>query len=129
MRSYGIALGALLIAAYCSPSLADDVRSPNVPEKLRGTWATSTDLCSQQPKTLTLSDKHFADAQSACDVAWVQERAGTPGTIYSAHMLCRAAGETSGPPKQTNLLMWLRESGEVSIGPAFNALVPHVRCP
>jgi hypothetical protein len=130
MRPLMIALGVALIGAcWSSQSGADDVRHPNVPEPLRGTWAPGTGLCAQQQKTVTLSEKRYTDAQRDCEVSWVQEKAGTPGTIYSAHMLCRTTPNAAGAPKPTNLLLWLRESGRVSIGPAFDALVVNERCP
>ena len=130
MRSLVIALGALLIAACCSSgSSADDVRRPNVPEAARGTWAPGTELCSEQQKTLTISEKTYTDAQSACEVRWVEVRAGTPGTIYSARMVCRKTAEAADLPKLTNLVLWLKESGRASIGPTLDALKPYNRCP
>ncbi len=129
MRLGIIGLGVLVIGGcWGSPAFAD-VRRSNVPEAVRGTWAPSTDLCSQQQKTVSLSATQYTDAQNTCEVRWVEERAGTPGTIYSAHMICRAAGETAGSPKATNLVLWAKESGRVSIGAAMNALVVHERCP
>lgn len=130
MRSFVKVTGAILLGSCCSlQSLADDVRHPNVPAALHGTWATSTELCSQQQKTVTLSDKRYTDGQSACEVSWVEERAASPGTIYSAHMLCRMTGDTAGTPKPTNLVLWVREPGRVSIGPSLNELAVNSRCP
>lgn len=129
MRPPVIALSGLMIVACCPAAFAGDVRHPNVPEALRGSWAATADVCSQQQKIMTLSDKSYTDGQSACDVTWVEERAARPGTIYSAHMLCRPSAQTTGDRKPTNLVMWVKDSSQVTMGPALNALTPRVRCP
>jgi hypothetical protein len=124
MRSLLVALLALL------PQFADarEIRRDAIPESFRGTWATSTDACKESDKSLiVLSAKSYAGPAGACVVDYVTEIPGRGGAIYSARMHCSG----SAPPTKTiaNLIIRRVDDVQISLGPTFERLAAHRRCP
>jgi hypothetical protein len=122
------AIIALACVFLSSPSLADSVRRPSVPERFWGKWAPSADLCRDDKSTVIVSGKGYVTAQESCEVQWVAETAGSNGSIYSAHMRCSSLAA----PEQTTALTRIivpNDSGQLSAGPDFKELKSYHRCP
>jgi len=122
---------ALLLALFAlSSQVADarEIRRDAIPEAFRGTWATSTEACKDQTKSpIVLSAKSYAGPAGSCDVDYVTEIPGRGGAIYSARMRCPGAQ----PQTKTiaNLIMRPDDDGQISLGPTFDSLAAHRRCP
>ena len=127
--------GALLLAllALSSPVAdAREIRRDAIPEAFRGTWATSEDACKDASKDASksrtvLSAKSYEGPAGRCDVDFVMEVPGRGGAIYSARMRCHGA------PPQTNrvanLIIRPGDGGQISLGPTFESVAAHRRCP
>jgi hypothetical protein len=122
---------ALLFALFAlSSQVADarEIRRDAIPESFRGTWATSTDACKDGDKSpIVLSAKSYAGPAGSCVVDYVTEIPGRGGAIYSARMHCSG----SAPQTKTiaNLIIRPGDDGQVSLGPTFESLAAHRRCP
>ena len=123
--------GPLVLAVLVLWSQAGDareIRRDAIPEAFHGTWATSTDACKDGAKPPTvLSAKAYAGPVGSCEVDYVTEIPGRGGAIYSARMHCRSAR----PQIRTlaNLIIRPGDDGQISLGPTFESLAVHRRCP
>lgn len=122
---------ALLLALFAlSLQVADarEIRRDAIPEAFRGTWATGTDACTDGGKSsIVLAAKSYAGPAGSCVVDYVTEIPGRGGAIYSARMHCSG----SAPQIKTiaNLIIRPGDDGQVSLGPTFESLAAHRRCP
>jgi hypothetical protein len=123
---------ALLLAliAALSSRVADarEIRRDAIPEALWGTWATGTGACKDGDKSPTvLSAKSYAGPAGSCVIDYVIEVPGRGGAIYSARMRCSG----SQPETKTiaNLIIRPGNDGQISLGPTFESLAAHRRCP
>jgi hypothetical protein len=118
-----------LALAFCLllPQVANarEIRRDAVPEAFRGTWATSTDSCKDGAgPQIVLSAKSYAGPAGSCVIDYVME---VPGPVYSARMRCSG----SEPQIKTiaNLIIRPGKDGQISLGPTFDSVVAHRRCP
>jgi hypothetical protein len=120
-----IAFAAALLA---SASLADSVRHQSVPERFWGTWAPSTEHCSDSKSTFVVSAKGYVTSQASCTIQWVTETAGADGPIYSAHMRC---SNPAAPEETTemNQIIVSNDREQLSAGPDFKELKSYRLCP
>jgi hypothetical protein len=117
----------LAFIAVLSSQVSDarEIRRDDVPESFWGTWATSTDACKAADKPpIVLSAKSYAGPEGSCVVNFVME---VPGPVYSARMTCPG----SQPQAKTivNLIMRPGTAEQISLGPTFESLATHHRCP
>jgi hypothetical protein len=110
------------------PALADSVRHLDVPERLVGTWAPSTELCRDDKSTIVVSSRGYASTQESCEVQWVTETAGRDGPIYSARLRCAKPGAPEQKEEQNRLIV-PRADGQFSAGSGFDDLKSYQRCP
>lgn len=120
----------LALIAALSTQLVDarEIRRDAVPEAFWGTWTSSTGACKDADKSrVVLSAKSYAGPAGSCDIDFVMETPGGDGAVYSARMHC------SGSQPQTGTVAYLiirpGTDGRISLGPTFEALAPHSRCP
>jgi hypothetical protein len=120
---------ALLLAliAVLSSQIAHarEIRRDAVPENLQGTWATSTDAC--KDKSIVLAAKSYAGPAGTCVIDYVMEVPGRDGAIYSARMECSGAQQAA--KTIANLIIRPGDDGQISLGPTFESLAAHRRCP
>jgi hypothetical protein len=117
-----LALFAALPSQTCD---AREIRRDAIPESFWGTWAPSADACKDTNKPpIVLSAKSYAGPAGSCVINFVME---VPGPVYSARMSC----STSQPPGKTitNLIMRPGTAEQISLGPTFDSLTTHGRCP
>jgi len=74
-----------------------------------------------------LSATSYAGPAGSCVIDYVMEVPGRGGAIYSARMHCSG----SQPEAKTiaNLIIRPGNDGQISLGPTFESLVAHRRCP
>jgi hypothetical protein len=115
-----------MIAALSSQVAgAREIRRDAIPEAFQGTWVTGTDACKDGDKSsIVLAAKSYAGPAGSCDIDYVME---IPGPIYSARMHCPGAQ----PAAKTivNLIIRPDDGGGISLGPTFESLAAHRRCP
>ena len=119
----------VLIAVLSSP-LADarEIRRDAIPDAFWGTWATSADACKDADKApVVLSAKSYAGPAGSCDVDFVMETPGVGAATYSARMHCSGAGAQAGTVAY--LIIRPGADGQISLGPTFESLAAHRRCP
>ena len=120
----------LLLATLLSSQVADarEIRRNDIPEALRGTWATTTDGCKEGGKSpIVLSARSYAGPTGSCDVDYVMETPGRGGAVYSARMHCQRAQQQT--KTIANLIIRQDDGGQISLGPTFESLAAHRRCP
>lgn len=120
----------LAMTAALGSQLADarEIRRDAIPQAFWGTWATSADSCTGGDKPrIVLSARSYTTPAGSCDVDFVMETPGGGGAVYSARMHC------PGPQPQTktiaNLIIRPDADGLISLGPTFESLAAHRRCP
>ena len=74
---------------------------------------------------IVLSPKEYASPAGTCAIETVIETPGRDSPIYSARMLCSGSGAQA----QRNLIIRPEGAGQISVGPTFEGLVAHRRCP
>ncbi len=118
-----------LIAAISSQAAdAREIRRDAIPEAFWGTWASGQDGCADAAKpSIALAAKSYAGPTGRCDVDYVTEIPGRGGAIYSARMHC--GGVQSPNKKVANLIIRPGTGEEISLGPTFESLAVHRRCP
>jgi hypothetical protein len=122
MRSAPV-LAIMLLLSHVAH--AREIRRDAIPEAFRGTWATSTDGCKDGGGSqIVLSAKSYAGPAGSCAIDYVME---VPGPVYSARMRCSG----SEPQAKTiaNLIIRPGKDGQISLGPTFESVVAHRRCP
>lgn len=124
MKASVMATGLVLAAAVTTAGLVTggtavaDVRHSEVPESLRGTWIPATGSCPAPAGSgFVLTARSYAKGGETCSVEWVEERAATPGTMYSVHMRC---GTTAA--SETNVMVWLKGPDTAATGTDFRDL-------
>lgn len=116
-------MAAGLVLAAVSTELATteavaDVRHSEVPESLRGTWIAATDSCPAPAGAgFVLTAKSYAKGGETCPIEWVEERAATPGTMYSVHMRCGTTAKS-----ETNVMVWVKSPDSAATGSDFRNL-------
>jgi len=121
-------LVALIAVLSCQLADAREIRRDAIPEAYWGTWATSADACKDADKApIVLSAKSYAGPAGTCDIDFVMETPGGGGAVYSARMHC--PGAQSQTRKIANLIIRPGTGGQISLGPTFESLATHQRCP
>ena len=116
------ALVLTLAAAY-----ADEVHRTSFADAVVGNWAQRAELCGTADKSnITVAAKEYSSADGKCTVETVVERAGEPGTIYSARARC---ADEAGQFHAANLIARTESGGGFSFGTTFSDLKPYQRCP
>ncbi len=122
MRSAPVLAFLLLLSPIAH---AREIRRDAIPEAFRGTWATNTESCKNGGGSqIVLSAKSYAGPAGSCAVDYVME---VPGPVYSARMRCSGSGPQAKPI--ANLIIRPGKDGQISLGPTFDSVVPHRRCP
>ena len=120
----------LALIAALSSQVADarEIRRDAIPEALRGTWATSTDACKGgDQSSIVLAAKSYAGPAGSCAIDYVTEIPGPGGATYSARMRCSGAAQAT--TTIANLIIRPGDDGQISLGPTFESLAAHRRCP
>jgi|SRR6516162_1458830 hypothetical protein len=114
---------ALAVAA----AYADEVHHNAFADAVVGSWAQRAELCGTADKSnITIAAKEYSSADGKCTVETVVERAGEPGTIYSARARC---ADEAGQFHAANLIARTESGGGFSFGTTFSDLKPYQRCP
>jgi hypothetical protein len=117
----------LAFIAVLSSQVADarEIRRDAVPESFWGTWAPTTGACKDGDKPpIVLSAKSYAGPAGNCVVDFVME---VPGPVYSARMSCPGAQPNT--KTTANLIIRPGTPEQISLGPTFDSLATHRRCP
>jgi hypothetical protein len=123
----GAAFIVVLVAFTTSAALADIKRHASLPASLQGTWATGSDSCKPDNKSvIVLAAKTYTGANATCGIDWVSETAGPRGAIYSAHMRCPGAPAQKAPA--SNLIIRADSTDQISVGADFSHLTAYQRC-
>ncbi len=122
MRS---ALVLALFLLFSQVANAREIRRDAIPEAFRGTWATNMDNCKDGGGSqIVLSGKSYAGPAGNCVVDYVME---VPGPVYSARMRC--SGSEQQIKTIANLIIRPGKDGQISLGPTFESVAAHRRCP
>ena len=116
--------------AVLSSQFADarEIRHDAVPESFWGTWAASTGACEDAKNSpIVLSAKSYAGPAGSCVIDYVTEVPGPGGGIYSARMSC--SGSQPQAKTTANLIIRPGTAEQISLGPTFESMVAHRRCP
>ncbi|MCC8979025.1 hypothetical protein [Bradyrhizobium acaciae] len=120
----------ILIAISSQAAIAGVKRHGAVPEALRGSWATSADVCNGADKSgVALAAKTYAGPAGSCTVMWVSETPGPQGAIYSAHLRCPNKRTQQQGWSESNLVIRPDDTNKISAGPNFSSLKTYQRCP
>ena len=107
---------------------AREIRHDAIPESFWGTWAPSTGSCKDADNApIVLSAKSYAGPAGSCVIDYVTEVPGRGGAIYSARMSC--PGSKSQTKTTANLIIRSGTAEQISLGPTFEGLAAHQRCP
>jgi len=124
MRSTSLLV--LIVVLSLQDAAAREIPRPTIPDEFLGTWAPSAEPCKEGDRSaIVLSPKEYAGPIGICGIETVIETPGRDAPIYSARMLC----SSSGAQAQKNLIIRPEGSGQMSVGPTFEGLVAHRRCP
>jgi hypothetical protein len=119
---------ALIAALSSQPADAREIRRDAIPEAYWGTWATSAGACKDADKSpVVLSAKSYRGPAGTCDIDFVMETPGGGGAVYSARMHCSGSQPQSGTIAY--LIIRPGADGQISLGPSFESLATHSRCP
>ena len=119
---------ALIVVLAAPGADAREIRRDAIPDALQGTWARSADACKDGGKSsIVLAAKSYAGPAGSCIIDYVMEVPGRDGAVYSARMHCPGTP----PQSQTiaNLIIRPGTDGQISLGPTFENLAAHRRCP
>src|SRR5262249_18772939 len=120
----------LAFIAVLSSQISDarEIRRDAIPESFWGTWAPSTGACGDADKPpIVLSAKSYAGPAGSCDINFVMEVPGRDGAIYSARMSCSNSQQQA--KTTANLIIRPDSAEQISLGPTFESLAVHRRCP
>ena len=123
-----VAVAAILGATPCIGE-ADEIRHGSFGNFMRGTYATSEDLCTSNDKSnITIADTKFTMSDDNCAVRWIVETAGRGGNIFfSAHADCSRPDQKQ--PTVKDVIFSPSGDQRLMIGSSFETLKPYVRCP
>lgn len=120
----------LALIAVLSSQIADarEIRRDAIPQAFWGTWAPGADACKDGDKSpIVLSAKSYAGPAGSCAIDYVTEVPGRGGPIYSARMTC--SGSQVQATATANLIIRPEKAEQISLGPTFQSLAMHRRCP
>lgn len=121
-----IPVAALVLAQTAG---ADEIRHLTFPSALLGTWAESAEQCAaKDPSNIVIEPSRYGDAQGSCTVRWIVETAGSRGTNYAAHSLCRSASQPA-KTQIVNIIIRPEGNGRALMGRSFGSLKSYQRCP
>jgi hypothetical protein len=107
---------------------AREIRRDAIPESFWGTWAPGTGACKDADKaSIVLSAKSYAGPAGSCVIDYVTEVPGRGGAVYSARMSC--PGSQPQTKTTANLIIRAGTAEQISLGPTFEGLAAHRRCP
>jgi hypothetical protein len=119
---------ALIAVLSSQAAEAREIRRDAIPESFWGTWVPGTNACKDGDKPpVVLTGKSYAGPAGSCAIDYVTEVPGRGGAIYSARMSCSG----SQPQAKTTANLIIRSDGaeQISLGPTFDRLATHRRCP
>ncbi|MBI5114416.1 MAG: hypothetical protein HZA68_20825 [Rhodovulum sp.] len=131
---------ALAIMLPATGAALADVRHTEVPIAAQGVFIPAPDSCPGRPEmVITVFPRGVVWRGRSCTLDWVEERAGTPGPIYSLHLRCPAPGSgdaaaagAAGSPATAatilNVVVWPKSTDTAAIGPDFTQLADYRRC-
>ena len=126
MRAIAILATTALFIAHAA--FADVKRHEFIPESLRGSWATSTEVCKNADKSvIVVSAKAYTSPGANCAVIWVSETAAARGPVYSAHLQCSKPDDEA-QKTQSDVIFVSKGANQISIGPRFNEVKDYQRC-
>ena len=121
----------LLLIAALAPQVAGarEIRHPAIPEPFWGTWAPADNGCKEKDAAaIVLSATAYAGPAGSCVVKYVTEIPGRGGAIYSARLECPGGAQPQAK-KFADLIIRPGDGGQISLGPTFESLAAHRRCP
>jgi hypothetical protein len=126
----GTVLVALIAALSLQVAAAREIRRETMPEAFWGTWSPNGDACKDgDTSAIALSAKAYAGPSGNCAIDYVTEIPGRDGAIYSARMSCAGSDAPAQKKAIANLIIRADNAEQISVGPSFEGLVVHRRCP
>jgi len=131
---------ALAIMLPATGAALADVRHTEVPIAAQGVFIPAPESCpGHADMTITVMARGAVWRGRSCTLDWVEERAGTPGPIYSLHLRCPtpasgnpaaagAAGSSATAATILNVVVWPKSTDTAAIGPDFTQLADYRRC-
>jgi hypothetical protein len=127
LRLASFAAAAALIAIAAAS--ADEVHHSSFAASVVGTWALKAENCATADKSnVAIEANTFTNADSACTVDTVIERAGGTGAYYTARGRCADPAQ-AGKFQVANLIVRPLGNDRASIGTTFEAEKTYQRCP
>jgi hypothetical protein len=125
-----LALQTLALNILASPTArADEIRRPNLPTALIGTWAENSDQCASKDKSnVIIENGKYGDASGSCAVRWVVQTAGGAGANYAVHALCTSAADPT-KTQIVNIIIRPQGADRAAMGRSFKDLKVYQRCP
>ena len=109
-------------------AMAHVVRHTTFPDAYQGTWATEAASCAPDKGAIVISAKTYVAPGATCTVVYVDETAGTNGSIFAARLSCSSGTDKAAKKSFTNVIIRPDKDG-MSVGPTFESLAAYQRCP
>lgn len=123
------AMAGIIVAFASHAALGHVVRHATIADSFWGRWAPSEEACSKAGETvIEMAAKSYVSPKASCSVDWVSETAGRAGPIYAAHLQC-SRGANDARPTISNVVFFLKDANQLSIGADFSKLEIYRRCP
>jgi hypothetical protein len=128
--SAALALQTLALDILASPTAtADEIRRPDLPATLVGTWAENSQQCASKDKSnIKIENGKYGDASGSCAVRWVVQTAGGAGANYAVHALCTSAADQT-KTQIVDILIRPQGADRAAMGRSFKDLKVYQRCP
>jgi hypothetical protein len=125
-----LVLQTLVLNILASPTArADEIRRPNLPTALIGTWAENSDQCASKDKSnVIIENGKYGDASGSCAVRWVVQTAGGAGANYAVHALCTSAADQT-KTQIVDIIIRPQGADRAAMGRSFKDLKVYQRCP
>ena len=126
-------LFALFFTILAMPSrtaLSDEIRHPQFPSTIIGTWGETAEKCkAKDGSNVVIEPGKYGDETGTCEVRWIVITAGGGGTTnYAAHSLCTSAKDAT-KTEAVNIIVRPQGSDRAVMGRSFDALKTYQRCP
>ena len=124
-----IAVQTLAVQIFAVPSAADEIRRPNLPVSVIGTWAEKTEQCARKDKSnVVIENGKYGDASGSCAVRWVVQTVGGAGANYAVHALCTSAADQT-KTQIVDIIIRPQGTDRAAMGRSFQDLKVYQRCP
>jgi hypothetical protein len=129
LASVPIAMQTLAMAVAPRPANADEIRRPNLPVSVMGTWAEKIGQCASKDKSnVIIENGKYGDASGSCAVRWVVQTVGGAGANYAVHALCTSAEDRS-KTQIVDIIIRPQGTDRAAMGRSFQDLKVYQRCP